>query len=104
MVDVVKARDRTRVRGASSELSQSFDSDGVAAHVGRLLLFWSSSLPDQGHRIVFCAKLARWLRTRAVFWKRCDVIASALDVSALARDLWMDDYYTCTLEAIKTCI
>jgi hypothetical protein len=57
-VDVVNARDRIRVRGSSSELGQLLDFDGVATHVGRLPL-WSSSLPDQGHRIVFRAKLSR---------------------------------------------
>jgi hypothetical protein len=52
-VDIVNARDGIRVRGSIKELDQSVGFGDAAAFVR------SSSLPDQGHRIVLRAKLSR---------------------------------------------
>ena len=55
----VRAIDGIRVRGSVNVDVQSSAFSG-AVHVVRPLLFWSSSLPDQGHRIVRSAKGSLW--------------------------------------------
>jgi hypothetical protein len=54
-VVTVSATDGIRVLGSRSEVTQSFELYG-SVHAARPVFFFSSSSPDQGHRIVRFAR------------------------------------------------